>query len=191
MANLRLGVIFGGRSGEHEISLRSARSVIRELDKARYEVIQIAISKSGQWFGGPNALERLEQGQWEGLDPVTFLPEPGNNTLYRRRQDGVLEAFAEVDVVFPVLHGTFGEDGTLQGMFEMAEIPYVGAGVLASSVAMDKVLFKDVMKSWNIPIVDYVLLTGQEISENFDTMLEKLKSVYSATRTLRPPSLVR
>lgn len=177
MAVLRLGVIFGGRSGEHEISLRSARSVIRELDKDKYEVVQIGISKSGQWFSGANTLESLEQGQLDGLDPVILLPEPGNNSLYRRSQDGGLEQIAELDVVFPVLHGTFGEDGTLQGIFEMAEIPYVGAGVLASSVAMDKILFKDVMQSWNIPIVEYVLLTGQEISEDFDAMLEKAEQV--------------
>jgi len=177
MAKLRVGVIFGGRSGEHEVSLRSARSVIRELDPTKYEVVPIAISKSGQWFSGAGVLEACEQGDLEGLDPVTFLPEPGNNMLYRRKEDGVLEALINIDMVFPVLHGTFGEDGTLQGMFEMAEMPYVGAGVLASSVAMDKVLFKDVMKSWNIPIVDYVLLTGQEITDDFDAMLEKAEGV--------------
>lgn len=177
IARLRIGVIFGGRSGEHEIALRSARSVIREMDKAKYEVIPIAISKSGRWYSGSDVLDKLEQGQLVELDPVTFLPEPGNNTLYHRQEDGLLEAIAEVDVIFPVLHGTFGEDGTLQGLFEMAEMPYVGAGVLASSVGMDKVLFKDVMKSWNVPVVDYVLLTGQEISEDFDAMLEKAERV--------------
>jgi D-alanine-D-alanine ligase len=177
MEKLRLGVIFGGRSGEHEISLRSARSVIRELDKDKYEVIPIGISKSGHWLSGPDTLEYLEQGQLDGLEMVSFLPEPGDNTLYRRKPDGKLEAIIDLDVVFPVLHGTFGEDGTLQGIFEMAEVPYVGAGVLASSVAMDKVLFKDVMKSWGIPIVEYVLLTGHEISEDFDAMLEKAEGI--------------
>ena len=177
MTKLRLGVIFGGRSGEHEISLRSARSILSEIDRDKYEVIPIAISKSGQWFSGPNALEKSELGQFQDLDRVTFLPEPGDRNLYLRKEDGKLEALMEVDMVFPVLHGTFGEDGTLQGMFEMAEMPYVGAGVLASSVGMDKVLFKDVMTSWNIPIVDYVLLTGLEISSDFDLMLEKAEAV--------------
>jgi D-alanine-D-alanine ligase len=151
--------------------------VIRELDKEKFEVIPIAISKSGEWLSGKDVLDKLEQGQSEGLEPVILLPEPGDHKLYRRNADNVLEPIAELDVVFPVLHGTFGEDGALQGLFEMAEIAYVGAGVLASSVAMDKVLFKDVMKSWDIPIVDYVLLTGQEISEDFDAMLEKAEGV--------------
>lgn len=177
MTKLRLGIVFGGRSGEHEISLRSTRSVFRALDEDKYEKIPIAISKSGHWYSGSDALEKLEQGQLAGLVPVTFLAEPGNRNLYRRNEDGTLEVLAEVDIVFPVLHGTFGEDGTIQGLFEMAEMPYVGAGVLASSVGMDKVLFKDIMKSWNIPIVDYVLLTGVDISSDFDFMLEKAETV--------------
>ncbi len=177
MTKLRLGVVFGGRSGEHEISLRSARSVLHELNRDKYETIPIAITKSGHWYSGPNALERMEQGELTDLVPVTFLPEPGNRNLYCRSENGRLEILAEVDIVFPVLHGTFGEDGTIQGLFEMAEMPYVGAGVLASSVGMDKVLFKDVMKSWNIPIVDYALLTGMEISTDFDLMLEKAEAV--------------
>ncbi|OGO15410.1 MAG: D-alanine--D-alanine ligase A [Chloroflexi bacterium RBG_16_48_8] len=177
MTKLRLGVIFGGRSGEHEISLRSARSVLRELNKDKYEMIPIAITKSGHWYGGPDVLEKLEQGDLTGLLPVTFLPEPGNRNLYHRAEDKGIEILAEVDVMFPVLHGTFGEDGTIQGIFEMAEMPYVGAGVLASSVGMDKVVFKDVMKSWGIPIVDYALLTGLDISTDIDLMLQKAEAV--------------
>jgi D-alanine-D-alanine ligase len=177
MTKLRLGIVFGGRSGEHEISLRSAQSVLRELNKDKYETIQIAITKSGHWYSGQDALETLESNKLKGLDPVTFIPEPGNRNLYRRGENGHLEIMTEVDIVFPVLHGTFGEDGTIQGLFEMAEMPYVGAGVLASSVGMDKVLFKDVMKSWNIPVVDYALLTAKEISGDFDLMLEKAEAV--------------
>jgi len=177
MTKLRVGIIFGGRSGEHEISLRSARSVFRELDKEKYDSIPIAIAKSGQWYSGPNALEKLEQGDLTNLLPVTFLPEPGNRYLYHRTENKNFEILTEVDVVFPVLHGTLGEDGTIQGIFEMAEMPYVGAGVLASSVGMDKALFKDVMKSKDIPVVDYALLTGQEISTDFDLMLEKAEAV--------------
>jgi D-alanine-D-alanine ligase len=177
MTKIRLGIIFGGRSGEHEISLRSARSVIRELNPEKYETVPIAITRSGHWYSGLDALNKMEQNELEDLVPVTFLAEPGNRNLYRRGENGLLEILAEVDVVFPVLHGTFGEDGTIQGLFEMAEMPYVGAGVLASSVGMDKVLFKDVMKSWDIPIVDYALLTGMEISTDFDLMLEKAESV--------------
>jgi D-alanine-D-alanine ligase len=177
MAMLKLGIVFGGRSGEHEISLRSAGSVFRELNKEKYEAIPIGITKTGLWFSGSNALMKLEYNDLTDLIPVTFIPEPGNKNLYRRGENGLLEILTEVDMVFPVLHGTFGEDGTIQGFFEMAEMPYVGAGVLASSVGMDKVLFKDVMTSWNIPIVDYTLLTGMEISTDFDLMLEKAEAV--------------
>jgi len=102
----RVAVVYGGRSGEHEISLRSAESVIAALDKDRYEVKRYLIGKDGRWNPGP------------------ILPEPG--------------AHPEIDVVFPVLHGTFGEDGTMQGLFELADLPYVGANVLASAVSMDK-----------------------------------------------------
>jgi D-alanine-D-alanine ligase len=177
MAMLKLGIVFGGRSGEHEISLRSAGSVFRELNREKYEAIPIGITKTGLWFSGSNALMKLEYNDLTDLIPVTFIPEPGNKNLYRRGENGLLEILTEVDMVFPVLHGTFGEDGTIQGFFEMAEMPYVGAGVLASSVGMDKVLFKDVMTSWNIPIVDYTLLTGMEISTDFDLMLEKAEAV--------------
>jgi D-alanine-D-alanine ligase len=189
MTKLRLGVIFGGRSGEHEISLRSARSVLRELKKDKYEPIPIAITPSGLWYSGPDVLDKLERNELTGLFPVTFLPEPGNKNLYRRKKEGRLEALTEVDVVFPVLHGTFGEDGTIQGLFEMAEMPYVGAGVLASSVGMDKVLFKDVMDRWNIPIVDYALLTSMEISTDFDLMLEKAEAVGSYPLFTKPVNL--
>jgi D-alanine-D-alanine ligase len=189
MTKLRLGIIFGGRSGEHEVSLRSARSVLRELNKDKYEAIPIAITKSGHWYSGPDTLDKFEEGQLSSLDQVAFLPEPGSKNLYRRSDGGCLDVLAEIDVVFPVLHGTFGEDGTIQGLFEMAEMPYVGAGVLASSVGMDKVLFKDVMKSWDIPIVDYTLLTSLEISTDFDLMLEKAEAVGSYPLFTKPVNL--
>jgi D-alanine-D-alanine ligase len=174
---IRLGVVFGGRSGEYEISLLSAQSVMRELDKTRYEVVPIVITKSGHWYSGSDAMEKAKIQDWGSLVPVTFLPEPENRNLYRRLEGGVLEVLSEVDVVFPVLHGTFGEDGTIQGLLEMAEMPYIGAGVLASSVGMDKALFKDVMKSWNIPVVDFVLLTGNEVHGDLDAAIEKIEKV--------------
>ena len=109
---LRVAVIYGGRSGEHEISLRSAEAIMEGLDPAQYEKIRYFIDKEGKW------------------SPHPILPEPG--------------AHPGIDVVFPVLHGTFGEDGTVQGLLELAELPYVGAGVLGSSVSMDKVMMKRV-----------------------------------------------
>ena len=122
----RVAVIYGGRSGEHEISVRSAESILKAMDRAKYEIAEYFISKEGKWRPGP------------------ILPEPG--------------AHPDLDVVFPVLHGTFGEDGTVQGLLELADLPYVGAGVLASSLAMDKEMMKRVCHECGLPVVEYVTL---------------------------------
>ena len=121
---LRVAVVYGGRSGEHEVSVRSAHSILDGLDHAKYETIEYFIDKQGKW------------------SPEPIRPEPG--------------AHPAIDVVFPVLHGTFGEDGTVQGLFELADLPYVGAGVLASSVSMDKEMMKRVCVERMLPVVDYV-----------------------------------
>ena len=123
----KVAVVFGGRSGEHEVSVRSAKAVMEGMDAAKYDIIQYFIDKEGKW------------------DPRPILPEPG--------------AQPEIDVVFPVLHGTFGEDGTVQGLLELAGLPYVGAGVLASSVDMDKEMMKRVCKERMLPVVEWVTLT--------------------------------
>ncbi len=123
---LRVAVIYGGRSGEHEISLRSAKSIIDALDAEKYKVIHYVISKEGKW------------------SPRAISPEPHGNP--------------EIDVVFPVLHGTFGEDGTVQGLLDLAELPYVGAGVLASAVSMDKEVMKRLALQRGLPVADYVVL---------------------------------
>ncbi len=121
---LRVAVIYGGRSGEHEVSVRSARAILDGMDPEKYEKIEYFIDKEGKW------------------QPKPILPEPS--------------AHPEIDVVFPVLHGTFGEDGTVQGLLELAGLPYVGAGVLGSAVSMDKELMKRVCAERMLPVVDYV-----------------------------------
>jgi D-alanine-D-alanine ligase len=122
----RVAIIYGGRSGEHEISIRSAEAIMAGMDPARYEILKYFIGKDGKWTPGP------------------ILPEPG--------------AHPGIDVAFPVLHGTFGEDGTVQGLLELAELPYVGAGVMASAVGMDKEMMKRVCRERMLPVVDYVTL---------------------------------
>ena len=122
---LRLGVLFGGRSGEHEVSLMSARSVVDALDDKKYEVIEIGISKEGHWLHGDGALRAFETGDHESLHPVMMIPEPERVALYRQEIGSSVEILKELDVIFPVLHGTFGEDGAVQGLFELAEVPYV------------------------------------------------------------------
>ena len=189
MSKIRLGVMFGGRSGEHEVSLISARSVIRELDKSKFEVIPIAITKSGIWLMGPDALDRMEAGNLDGLEPVGLIPRPGDSTLYRIKEGEVLDPLFALDAVFPVLHGSFGEDGTLQGLLEMTEIPYVGAGVLASSVAMDKGLFKDVMRAWEIPIVKFVIVNSSELTNRMEQVLDKVEKVGKYPLFVKPANM--
>ena len=131
MSKLRVAVLYGGRSGEHDISLRSAEAVIAALSPDKYEVSRYFISLEGRWEPGP------------------ILPVPG--------------AHPDIDVVFPVLHGTFGEDGTIQGLLELADLPYVGANVLSSAVSMDKDIMKRVCRDKGLPVVDYLVLSRDEM----------------------------
>jgi D-alanine-D-alanine ligase len=147
---IRVGVIFGGRSGEHEVSLRSGQAVIETIDHKKYEVIPLAITKTGKWLSPAEAMELLpraaagllsrETGEYR--EALTVVGDPSRSGLVAIGGDGGRPASLPVDVIFPVLHGTFGEDGTIQGLFEMAGVPYVGCGVLASSCGMDKVAMK-------------------------------------------------
>lgn len=189
MAKLRVGVIFGGRSGEHEVSLMSARSVLGALDPEIFELVPIGITKDGRWFSGPDALEALERGETMGLEPVTLLGEPGQSALLHRLPAHALEIFQQIDVVFPVLHGTFGEDGTIQGLFELAEIPYVGAGVLASSVAMDKGLFKTLMKAVEVPVVDWLALDADRLTTDLDQALWEAEALAPYPLFTKPANL--
>jgi len=169
---LRVLVLFGGRSGEHEVSLRSARSVVGQLDPQKYEVVPIGVTHAGHWLAGDEVLEKFERGQSEGLHSVMFIAEPGNWMLYDYGGPGRrLQEWKKVDLVFPLIHGTFGEDGTLQGMLELMEIAYVSCGVLASSVGMDKGIFKDVMRSHGVPVVDWLIVTAAQLSSDLDGVL--------------------
>ena len=164
MSRLRVCVIFGGRSGEHEISLRSARSVLEALDPAKYDVLPVGITHDGRWFAGDDVLDAFEKRTTDGLVPVTFPSQPGRRELIPLGAGGRIEDLS-FDLAYPVLHGTYGEDGTIQGLFEMADVPYVGAGVLASSVGMDKVLFKLVMQRCGLPVVDGGVVLRTQILE--------------------------
>jgi D-alanine-D-alanine ligase len=157
---MRVGVLYGGRSGEHEISLRSATAVIAALDPARFDVVPIAIGKDGRWRTGIDSLRLLDEAQRElraipdhGVE-ITAAPEPTRHALVPLASGAPLP----VDVVFPVLHGTYGEDGTVQGLFELADIPYVGSGVLASAVGMDKAIMKSLFRDAGIPICRWTLV---------------------------------
>jgi D-alanine-D-alanine ligase len=185
---LRVAVLFGGRSGEHEVSLMSARSVIAALDPAKYEIFPVGITHAGNWFVGENVLEALEQNKTESLDHAFIFPEPDHPGLYAIRNTKHLKV-SDIDVFFPVLHGTFGEDGTVQGLFELADAAYVGAGVVGSAVGMDKGIFKDVMHAHNIPVVESVLLLRSEIEKDIQAAIRKAESVSGYPLFTKPANL--
>jgi D-alanine-D-alanine ligase len=184
----RVGLIFGGRSGEHEVSLMSARSVLSVLDPAKYDVTQIGIAETGQWLVGQDVLGKFEAGQLADLEPAVVLPDPSQPGVYEVREKR-LEKLSDIDVYFPVLHGTFGEDGTIQGLFEMAGAGYVGAGVLGSSVGMDKALFKDVMRANDIPSVDSLLVLRSEIGQDIDAVIRKIEELSAYPVFTKPANL--
>lgn len=187
---LRVGLVFGGRSGEHEVSLMSARSVLSALDPVKYDVLQIGITHAGEWLVGDDVLLALERNDPGRLQPAVLLPIPGKPGLYRQNEDGTYSFFTELDVIFPMLHGTFGEDGTLQGLLEMAEIPYVGAGVLGSAVGMDKGVFRDVMIANGIPVVDTILALRSEIHTDMAGVIERVeKTIPTYPLFVKPANL--
>ena len=189
---IRLGVLFGGRSGEHEVSLMSVRSVFTVLSKEKYIITPIGITRSGIWMTGNNVLEALDHQDSRDLTRVTLLPEPGNNWLYavnQTKNGNILEPLTQLDVIFPVLHGTYGEDGTLQGLLEMSSIAYVGAGVLASSVGMDKGLFKEVMRNQGIPVLESILVTRKQLETEMDVVLREAESLASYPLFVKPANL--
>lgn len=186
---LHVAVLFGGRSGEHEVSIMSARSVLSVLDPARYEVTQIGITRDGAWLTGVNVLERFEKNELDGLLPVIVSPDPSEKGIYILEGFSGLKKWTDIDVFFPVLHGTFGEDGTLQGLFELADAAYVGAGVAGSAVGMDKGVFKDVMVANQIPVVDTLVVSRAEIEKGMSSVVAKAEALSEYPLFTKPANL--
>jgi D-alanine-D-alanine ligase len=197
LKRLRVGVIYGGRSGEHEVSLASAAAVIANLDRARYEPVPIRIERDGRWTlpdRPPTALsaaETIEQGRLESsralrpLREVHVVARPGEDTILTidRQGSAAMETsgleMARVtglglDVMFPVLHGPYGEDGTVQGLLELANVPYVGAGVLASAVGMDKAVMKVVFAAQGLPIPEHVVVRRRDWLHSPSTVIPSI-----------------
>ncbi|NLE76925.1 MAG: D-alanine--D-alanine ligase [Chloroflexi bacterium] len=161
---MRVGVLFGGRSGEHEVSLLSARGIMGAMDPAKYQIVPIGIAKDGRWIAHGNPMRSLVQGLAAGGSVAVAPPaDPTHPVLHVLEGSG---APIQVDVVFPALHGPFGEDGTIQGLLELANLPYVGSGVAASATAMDKILAKAIFAAHGLPVTGHVLVyRGQWQSE--------------------------
>jgi D-alanine-D-alanine ligase len=181
---LRVGILFGGRSGEHEVSLASAASVIRALDPEKYEAVPIGITKDGRWLVGSGAQKLLPEVLKSG-ERVSLPPDPTSASLIPISQ-GSGQPSVKVDVMFPVLHGTFGEDGTVQGLFELAGLPYVGAGVLASSVGMDKDVQKRLFEHAKLPIVPFLSIQRSEWEREQPAVLRAIKKKFRYPIFVKP-----
>ncbi len=185
---LNLVLIFGGKSGEHAVSLMSARSVLNALDSEKYQVFQVGITREGRWTYAANALEVFENKHGESLNEAFILARNETPYLYELI-DGQLREVTQIDIVFPVLHGTFGEDGTIQGLFEIQNCAYVGAGVLASSVAMDKALCKDVVANAGIPVLPYGIFSRQQIENDLPAVIEAVEGISAYPVFVKPANL--
>ncbi|HZR23486.1 MAG TPA: D-alanine--D-alanine ligase family protein [Vicinamibacterales bacterium] len=199
MKKLRVGVIYGGRSGEHEVSIASAASVFQNLDPEKYEPIAIRIEKDGRW-----ALPRKPPAQMRAADVIQSKPElsdggreahlvahPGSDTLLTidRHDDRAVVSGLGLDVVFPVLHGPYGEDGTVQGLLELANVPYVGAGVLASAVGMDKAVMKLVFAAKGLSICDYDVVLKRDWQRDERAVMNRLVSKLGFPMFVKPANL--
>lgn len=171
MSRLKVGIVFGGRSGEHEVSLMSAASVLKYLPPDKYEPVPIGITRTGNWITEGNPWERLRSGSNE---PGGLLP---------------VELLASLDVVFPVLHGTFGEDGTIQGLFEMCGVPYVGAGVMASSISMDKAIMRSVFRDHGLPLAQHKVVMRREWEKDPDGVCQDMADTFNFPVFVKPANL--
>ena len=192
---LRVGVIFGGRSGEHEVSIRSARAIIEAIDRKKFEVVPIAITKEGKWLAPAQSAQLLPAAVQPLLPSkthtatadVALLGDPSRKGLISLDNDSLNGE--KLDVVFPALHGTYGEDGTLQGLLEMADVPYVGCGVLASSCGMDKVTMKSLFVQAGLPICKYIWFLRSQWRSNPAKVLRKVVSDIGLPCFVKPANL--
>lgn len=200
MSKLKVAVVFGGRSGEHEVSVMSARAIIEKLDREKYDVTPLYVSRDGRWLPPGTARQQLattnvKELKTQGFDESQALALIPGASDKPGRWEGRSEAIEQMDILFPVIHGTYGEDGTLQGMLEMADIPYVGAGVLASALGMDKSLMKAACLAAGLPVLPaHTLLRSywesvRDLPDKADALLGKIESVAGYPAFVKPCNL--
>jgi D-alanine-D-alanine ligase len=187
---LRVGVIFGGQSGEHEVSLVSARSVMAALDPDKYEIVPIGITHTGRWLTSGDPLARLAAGGAEAADAGGRGQGAGVKGAERELVPGATGGrFPALDVIFPVLHGPFGEDGTIQGLLDLAGVPYVGCGVLASAVGMDKIASKAVFAAAGLPQARYLAFIRREWERNPAEVIARIEAALAYPLFVKPANL--
>ncbi len=184
----KLGILFGGRSGEHEISLLSAASVIRAVDKTRYEVVMIGITKEGNWLLYDGTTEKIEDGTWQQEAEKALASDPEK---YRFSLMGTDKHSLKslIDFALPILHGPHGEDGTIQGLFEMIDIPYGGCGVTGSALAMDKILAKAVFAQAGLPQGAYTVAYSEELEANKDSVIQRIEDAVPYPVFVKPSNM--
>ena len=192
---LRVGVIFGGRSGEHEISIRSARAIVEAIDRRKFDVVPIAITKEGKWLAPASSAQLLPEvvhnllpsSTHSATGDIALLGDPSRKGLISLETNS--HAGEKIDVVFPALHGPLGEDGTLQGLLEMADVPYVGCGVLASACGMDKVTMKSLFVEAGLPICKHVWFLRSQWRSNPAKVIRKVMKDIGLPCFVKPANL--
>lgn len=190
----KIGVIFGGRSVEHEVSVITGMQIIENIDKTKYEVVPIYIDKDGKWFTGSCLFEfkNYKDNNFKDIKEITLSPKSGDNNMYANPENlGIFgkKIIDKIDIAFPAIHGMNGEDGTIQGLFELMDVPYVGSGVLGSSVGMDKILMNDVYKANNLPIVDYTWFYRSKWTTDRDTLIQDIEEKLPYPLFVKPANL--
>lgn len=170
----KVAVLFGGQSTEHEVSRVSASSVLRNINQSKYDIYPIGITKNGKWFEYTGSIDKIENGEWE-QDEYYKTPD-GHKFLFNK----------EVDVVFPVLHGLYGEDGTIQGMCKLLNLPCVGPGVMSSAICMDKVYTKYLLEKFGIKQAEYIVVSAHEHNENEEQVIDKIENTLPYPVFIKP-----
>jgi len=189
---IRVGLIFGGKSGEHEVSFCSASSIIKAINKDKYTVVPIGITKEGRWISPQDSEVALQSGKIEGKSTVILLNDPSGRALIRIDNNQKLDkssALEKLEVIFSVLHGPYGEDGTVQGLLELADIPYVGAGVAASAISMDKDLMKKIFKQRDLPILKWLTIKRKEWQKDKEKILSLVQDDFEYPLFVKPTNL--
>ncbi|MDI3534196.1 MAG: D-alanine-D-alanine ligase [Thermosediminibacterales bacterium] len=185
---LKVGVIFGGKSSEHEVSLMSATSILKVMDKNKYEVIPIGITREGEWYIYKGDFEKILKDEWLPEAKKAYMPSDNGYKGIFTIENGKVEKH-ELDVVFPVLHGPNGEDGTIQGLFELAGIPYVSCNVLSSSVAMDKVFTKRLLEQAGLPQAHYKVYMKNDITKSLEQTIKDIEQNFEYPCFIKPANL--